>query len=139
MKEDDPSLSKIINTLETDTKHTHTISMIARSYDDKGRLIEAGNGFDVLSNENASIKGIGSGSEINYNPWNKYVRDPITKQTTTRPPKVGLAHELGHAWHAHKGTADFNVVNGLSNFERQAMKIENIAREALGKTLRRKY
>ena len=129
LKSADKDLNAIITKLEEPGK-VHTISMVA-SPDEKTTY---GNGCNLNSEKDAATKGVGTGSSINYNPWNKSAGDPsIPEKRADRPAKIGLAHELGHSWNAHRGTANFGKTsNGVSFFEVQAVDVENIARAAYG-------
>jgi len=127
LKAKDEDLKAIIAKLEEPGK-VHTISKVESS--------PLRNTCEPISKEDASTKGVGSGTNIIYNPDNHRDLEYSTEGNPIyRPAKVGLSNELGHAWYAHMGKADFNtaVKEGnieVSRFEIQALNVENIAREA---------
>lgn len=55
--------------------------------------------------------GTGSNSTVNYNPDRKSIGD---EKWETRPPAIGLAHELVHAQHASEGSIDMTKVDNDS-------------------------
>lgn len=69
-----------------------------------------------------SITGDGTGSDtkVEYNPDRKVVGGG-TEDWQTRPPEIGLAHELIHADDAAHGKMDPAQKDGTYNYERQAV------------------
>lgn len=88
--------------------------------------------------------GPGSGSTVHYNPNNTQVFDG-SQDWMTRPPAVGLAHELIHSEQAQDGTWSGNKTNGVENDELAAVGLppyqdnphtENKIRKELGQPQR---
>jgi hypothetical protein len=75
---------------------------------------------DVSGRESA-IRGCGGGSNttINYNPDLSVIGFAAAWQR--QPPAIWLAHELIHADDAAHGRMDPEMVNGVRNYERQAI------------------
>ncbi|MFT4151352.1 MAG: M91 family zinc metallopeptidase [Paracoccaceae bacterium] len=91
--------------------------------------------------------GSGSGSTLNYNPNRTQVGDG-SEPWMTRPPAVGLGHELVHCEQAQNGTWSDDKTNGTENDELQAAGVppfengahtENKIRKDLGEPPRTRY
>jgi hypothetical protein len=69
-----------------------------------------------------SLTGVGggSGTKVEYNPDRKVIAGG-TEDWQTRPPEIGLAHELIHADDAAHGKMDPEQKDGTYNYERQAV------------------
>ncbi len=104
---------------------------------DKDGKTNNGNAFvpsDSRSNKYIPERGVYSGGNIYYNPYNKF-----TNQGEERDPIIGLAHEIGHAYNAITGKRvvydqdlaedgnDKHVILGNSN-EKSSIYLENIVR-----------
>ena len=93
-----------------------TGTAMLKSIDQSGQQVTiktttAGNGAAPLNGTNARRKsdgtpGSGSGSIVSFNPDRQTIGDG-SEPWMTRPPAVGLAHELVHAEHSAHGTNDF--------------------------------
>ena len=91
--------------------------------------------------------GTGSGSTLNYNPDKTQIGDG-SKPYMTRPPAVGLGHELVHCEQAQNGTWSGNKTGGVENDELAAVGLppyqnnphtENKIRSELGQPPRTAY
>jgi RHS repeat-associated protein len=72
------------------------------------------NGNGTLADfEPNSSNGVGTGSTVFFNPDNKGAFITNEDGTTTRPPQVGLAHELLHAESNANGTTDNSEVQKI--------------------------
>ena len=88
----------------------------------------------------------GSGGDIYWDPYNTE-GGPDEFRNTERPAFIGLAHEMGHAYAALKGKADYNYfspkamppLNRIHRDEYDAMHFENMIRYELGYPLRIAY
>ena len=88
----------------------------------------------------------GSGGNIYWNPYNTE-GGPDEFRNTERPAFIGLAHEMGHAYAALKGKADYNYfspkamppLNRIHRDDYNAMHFENMIRYELGYPLRIAY
>ena len=88
----------------------------------------------------------GSGGDIYWDPY-KTEGGPDEFRNTERPAFIGLAHEMGHAYAALKGKADYNYfspkamppLNRIHRDEYDAMHFENMIRYELGYPLRIAY
>ena len=105
---------------------------------DKDGKTNNGNAFvpyDPESNKYIPERGVNSGGNIYYNPYNE-----LTNKGEKRDPIIGLAHEIGHAYNsitgkrvvynqelAEKGDPK-NVALGNSN-EKLSISLENIVRK----------
>ena len=97
-------------------KSTPTGAAMLKSIEDSGKPVtikatSGGNGARPLDGANAKRKtdgtpGSGSGTVVSFNPDRKQIGDG-SEPWMTRPPAVGLAHELVHADHSANGTNDF--------------------------------
>jgi len=65
--------------------------------------------------------------------------DDTTVRGDNRNPRVGLAHELSHAWDFDKENIDWETVNGISKDEIRAVNMENRVREKTGDPKRSSY
>jgi hypothetical protein len=76
--------------------------------------------FDLWGNEK-TIRGTGKGSDtvIKYNPSFAFSRQ--TDDWKNHPPEIALAHELIHADDSAYGRLDPDEVDGVRNYERQAV------------------
>lgn len=92
--------------------------------------------------------GKGQGSRINFNPDG--LRSCMGDQMVKRPPEIGLAHELCHAWRNAKGERLFDDANSCGFFDDEVMTTgfppyqyerfnENMFRAAWGVPLRENY
>lgn len=75
---------------------------------------------DLWGNEK-KIRGNGRGSDtvIKYNP--SFTCSHQTKDWKSHPPEIALAHELIHADDSAYGRLDPDEINGVRNYERQAV------------------
>ena len=88
----------------------------------------------------------GSGGNIYWDPYNTE-GGPDEFRNTERPAFIGLAHEMGHAYAALKGKADYNYfspkamppLNRIHRDDYNAMHFENMIRYELGYPLRIAY
>ena len=88
----------------------------------------------------------GSGGDIYWDPYNTE-GGPDEFRNTERPAFIGLAHEMGHAYAALKGKADYNYfspkamppLNKIYRDDYNAMHFENMIRYELGYPLRIAY
>ena len=88
----------------------------------------------------------GSGGDIYWDPYNTE-GGPDEFRNTERPAFIGLAHEMGHAYAALKGKADYNYfspkamppLNRIHRDDYNAMHFENMIRYELGYPLRIAY
>ena len=88
----------------------------------------------------------GSGGDIYWDPYNTE-GGPDEFRNTERPAFIGLAHEMGHAYAALKGKADYNYfspkamppLNRIHREDYNAMHFENMIRYELGYPLRIAY
>ena len=97
-------------------KKTPTGAKMLKSIEDSGKKLtfkesSTGNSASPIDGAKAQRKadgtpGEGSGSTVRYNPNKPQVGDG-SEPWMTRPPAVGLAHELIHAYHSANGTNDF--------------------------------
>jgi type VI secretion system secreted protein VgrG len=95
---------------------TPTGAKLLKSIDSSGQTVNinksgAGNGASPVDGAKAVRKadgtpGDGTGSNVSYNPGKTSIGDG-SKPWHTRPPAVGLAHELMHTNHSAHGTNDF--------------------------------
>jgi uncharacterized Zn-binding protein involved in type VI secretion len=123
---------KMIKALD-DIKATPTGAAMLKSIDDSGQQVTikattGGNGAAPLDRANAQRKadgspGSGSGSTVSFNPDRGTIGDG-SEPWMTRPPAVGLAHELVHAEHSAHGTNDFtpageDMAVGVAPYENQ--------------------
>ena len=78
--------------------------------------------WEDSSKKEHSLTGDGSGSDttVKYNPDRKSIGKG-KEDWQTRPPEVGLAHELVHADDAAHGKMDGEKKDGVYNYERQAV------------------
>ncbi len=76
--------------------------------------------FDLWGNEKV-IRGTGKGSDtiIKYNP--AFTCSHRTKDWKNYPPEIALAHELIHADDSAYGRLDPDEIDGVRNYERQAV------------------
>ncbi|MBL8190136.1 MAG: hypothetical protein JNK38_19125 [Acidobacteria bacterium] len=76
--------------------------------------------FDLWGHEK-TIRGTGKGSDtiIKYNPT--FTCSHQTKDWNHNPPEISLAHELIHAHDSAYGRLDPDEVDGVRNYERQAV------------------
>jgi hypothetical protein len=76
--------------------------------------------FDLWGNEK-KIRGTGKGSDtiIKYNP--SFTTSTQAKDWKKNPPEITLAHELIHAHDSAYGQLDPDEVDGVRNYERQAV------------------
>jgi len=122
---DNTELCKRINDLDKSDK-IHIIRMT--DYPGQGNSHTA----DILEDRN---KGVRTGSLVKYDPDNK-----TTVRGTRRTPRVGLAHELlGHSYDSDRGTTRMGKVGGIKLREVDAVKAENLSREATDDPLRKQY
>ena len=127
--------------LEKINGSVHTISMVKSTITDNDvgpgiTTREYRNGCSAVDKKSV-LKGKSTGSNINYNPYNNnsWQSDPVNR----RPAIIGLAHELGHAFHFNEGDVILKQdksAPSYSAFENQAIEIENIARKAYGLIIR---
>lgn len=91
--------------------------------------------------------GTGTGSTLHYNP-NRTQIDDGSEPYMTRPPAVGLGHELVHCEQAQNGAVDTNRTGGVANAEPAAVGLppydgnphsENNIRRDLGQPQRTRY
>ena len=88
----------------------------------------------------------GAGGNIYWDPYNTE-GGPDEFRNTERPAFIGLAHEMGHAYAALKGKADYNYfspkamppLNRIHRDDYNAMHFENMIRYELGYPLRIAY
>ena len=88
----------------------------------------------------------GSGENIYWDPYNTECGSDEFRNTE-RPAFIGLAHEMGHAYAALKGKADYNYfspkamppLNRIHRDDYNAMHFENMIRYELGYPLRIAY
>lgn len=115
---------------------------------------EAGGGNTTAYASNADsyeradgTPGPGSNTTVNYNTgeWNPYGG---TDAWMRRPPAIGLAHEMVHAWTGMNGTRALGTTDGVNRRELQATGLgefssaaltENRFRAAFGLPLRPRY
>lgn len=83
----------------------------------KGKMLRW---FDLWGNEK-TIRGTGKGSDtvIKYNP--AFTFSNQAKDWKNNPPEITLAHELIHAHDSAYGRLDPDEVDGVRNYERQAV------------------
>lgn len=83
----------------------------------KGKMLKW---YDLGGNEK-TIRGTGKGSDtvIKYNP--SFTCSPQTKDWKNYPPEIALAHELIHADDSAHGRLDPDEIDGVRNYERQAV------------------
>lgn len=76
--------------------------------------------YDLWGNEK-KIHGNGRGSDtvIKYNP--SFTCSHLTKDWKSHPPEIALAHELIHADDSAYGRLDPDEIDGVRNYERQAV------------------
>lgn len=112
----------------------------------------SGNATSYASNADSyeredGTPGPGSNTTVDYNTgeWNPYGG---TEAWMTRPPAIGLAHEMVHAWTGMNGTRALGVTAGVKRRELQATGLdefssaaltENRFRAAFGLPLRPRY
>ncbi len=132
LKKDDPDVAKMIERLEK-SEYVIEIGQVDLN------INESGGNYTLPKHRNLEIK---QGSTIGYNPENT-----TTNQGNTREPRVGLAHELGHADDLAQGKGvNFDSKEakngnlkeqqkGINN-ERNAIEMENKVRESLNLELR---
>ncbi len=91
--------------------------------------------------------GAGSPSTVNYNPERKQIGDG-SEDWMTRPPIVGLGHELVHVDQVQNGRLDRATVDGTPHYELEAVGLgdfadaphtENKIRDELGEPQRPRY
>jgi type VI secretion system secreted protein VgrG len=73
----------------------------------KGNSVSLPKGSSDWQRKSDGTNGAGSDSTVNYNPENRSIG---TQDWQTRPPAIGLAHELIHAQHAAEGSIDLRRV-----------------------------
>lgn len=83
----------------------------------KGKMLRW---FDLWGNEK-NIRGTGKGSDtvIKYNP--SFTCSTQAKDWKKNPPEITLAHELIHAHDSAYGQLDPDEIDGVRNYERQAV------------------
>jgi hypothetical protein len=111
-------------------------------------ITQSGEGNKItINNWRGATNGTGSGGTISWSSSNTS-GGPNTAGGTSRPAYIGLAHELGHAYFAAKGTAlsgDWFTVTTESstqkvqNTDKQAIHLENLIRAENGEHLRTHY
>ncbi|MFH1962178.1 MAG: M91 family zinc metallopeptidase [bacterium] len=110
---------------------TPTGGVLLNDIDKSGKITtiretSKGNGEDAINYNNGVLQpdgthGTGTDSIINYNPDRKKLNG---EPWQTRPPEVGLAHELIHSCHDAYGTTDgtksvgyTNLIDGATEFD----------------------
>ena len=93
-----------------------------------------GNATAPGSKEDAS-NGKGTAATIKFDP-NKTTGGKDSKGSNTRPPEIGLAHEMGHAGAMNEGKQSFDLGSGkpgtTPSAEEPSMKTENAVRAEQG-------
>ncbi|UML79774.1 SpvB/TcaC N-terminal domain-containing protein [Leptospira kirschneri] len=94
-----------------------------------------GNNAADAYDRNAAQNGKGSNSTINYNP-KANPKSPTRQkdgsiELETRPPEIGLAHELIHTGHFVKGTADPTLVEQSFKTKDKVKHVYNVMKEEL--------
>lgn len=133
---------KMIKALDQ-IKATTSGAAMLKSIDRSGQQVTikattSGNGALPLNRVNAQRKadgtpGSGSGSTVNFNPDRGTIGDG-SEPWMTRPPAVGLAHELVHADHSAHGTNDFtpageDMAVGVPPYDKQPFTENKIRNE----------
>ena len=125
LQTDSKQVKKIITTLEN-SSNTHEI--VEQSDFSKGNN-------NSPDDSNKDKKGISTGTKTKYNP-----DDNTTVAGDVRTPRVGLIHELDHAYGTDQGTTNFNTTStGISMYEVSAVNTENLVRAKTGDIKRTQY
>ena len=121
LKQDHPDIALMINELE-ESSFFHYIKPIS--------------GFNqVITNTYKNKNHIPQGTIIEYNPWNW-----MTVNEDIRPPRIGLVHELKHAWDANAGQLDNKMlIQGVPISELNAIRVKNLIRAAMNEPLRKTF
>lgn len=95
---------------------TPTGAKMLKSIEDSGQKVtfqETSNGNSATPDDRSKAQrkadgtpGAGTGSTVKYNPNKTQIGDG-SEPWMTRPPCVGVAHELVHVYHSANGTNDF--------------------------------
>ena len=93
-------------------------------------------GFNqIATNAYKNKNNIPQGTIVEYNPWNW-----MTVNEDIRPPRIGLVHELKHAWDANAGQLDNKtLIQGVPISELNAIRVENLIRVAMNEPLRKTF
>ncbi len=101
---------------------SHTVKIVEGA---GGNGENADNFDDGLETTDVPPKaGPGSNATINYNPHKLSIGDG-TLNWHTRPPAIGLAHEMVHAWADVYGRTGRGETGGVKRYEHQAVGIED--------------
>ena len=101
---------------------SHTVKIVEGA---GGNGENAENFDDGLETTDAPPKaGPGSNATINFNPLKLSIGDG-TLNWHTRPPAIGLAHEMVHAWADVYGRTGRGETGGVKRYEHQAVGIED--------------
>jgi hypothetical protein len=116
------SLDDFVNfkiTALENSKNIHSVQMTKEG---------EGNGIEATGNEEDAENGVGTGSNIYYDPFNNGI-----SSGSRRPAMVGLAHEISHAFDIDEGErSDKTNSQGVEWDEIRAIRLENRVRDKLG-------